>query len=65
MILIVSLALYFLPTINRASRGEPTLAFFFANLIFGWTDIGWLILFCMAWSRGMHIVVNNMVNAAK
>jgi hypothetical protein len=63
VILIVSLALYFLPTIIRASRGEPTLAF--ANLIFGWTAIGWLILFCMTWSRGVRIVVNNMVNAAK
>jgi hypothetical protein len=65
VIVVVSLTLYFLPTIIRASRGEPALALFFANLIFGWTGIGWLIVFCSAWSRSVRIVINNTVNAAR
>ena len=62
VVLAFSLAFYFLPTFIRLMRGEPWVGMFFANLIFGWTVIGWIILFFMAFSRSMRITINNVIH---
>jgi hypothetical protein len=42
-------ALYFFPTIGAYFKGYPSLrAFFLANLFFGWTFLGWIILLGVA-----------------
>ena len=47
--LIVAIALYFLPTIVAVSRGHLSgLAIFLLDLFFGWTLIGWLA--ALIWS---------------
>ena len=47
--LIVALALYFLPTIIALLRGHlSALAIFLLNLFLGWTLIGWIV--ALVWS---------------
>lgn len=42
-IVILALALYFLPTIIAAARQHPNQwPILFVNLLFGWTILGWL-----------------------
>lgn len=41
--------IYFLPFLCACGKGHSArVAFFFANLFFGWTCIGWLVLLIMA-----------------
>lgn len=46
-VLLVALALYFLPTI-LARKNSYVLKLFFANLLLGWTFFGWVIMFVRA-----------------
>ncbi|HXD94679.1 MAG TPA: superinfection immunity protein, partial [Bacteroidia bacterium] len=45
--LLVSLVIYFLPTI-LARKKPNVLKYFFLNLLLGWTILGWIILFIRA-----------------
>jgi hypothetical protein len=47
--LILSLLIYFLPTVIALTRGHlSALAIFFLNLFLGWTVIGWVV--ALIWS---------------
>ena len=49
VVLVFSIALYFLPTIVAVLRHHRNaLAVFLVNLFFGWTGIGWII--ALIWS---------------
>jgi len=49
VVLVFSIALYFLPTIIAVLRHHRNaLAVFLVNLFFGWTGIGWII--ALIWS---------------
>jgi hypothetical protein len=56
ILLIVGVALYFVPTIISAVRGKATgdAGVFIVNLLFGWTFIGWLVAFVWACSGRTH-----------
>jgi hypothetical protein len=50
--LIFGLVLLFLPTLVARSRNHPnTFAIFLANLLFGWTFVGWVISLLWACAR--------------
>ena len=46
---LVTVLLYFMPTLNARSRAHPSLpSIFLVNLLLGWTLIGWLV--AIMWS---------------
>lgn len=49
LILVIGALIYFIPSINAASRNHNSAAAITAaNLFFGWTILGWLL--CLVWS---------------
>jgi len=48
-VLLVSMALYFLPSIVAKAREHPQFVFILVvNLLFGWSGVGWIG--CLVWS---------------
>ena len=49
LVLVVSIGLYLLPTIQAISRGQPnTTAIIIVNVALGWTLVGWVV--AMVWA---------------
>jgi len=49
LILIIALAIYFIPTVIAAARGHRNAApIIMINLLLGWTFVGWLV--ALIWS---------------
>jgi hypothetical protein len=45
-LLVISLCIYFVPSIIAAVRSHQSrMAIFAVNLLFGWTGLGWLVAF--------------------
>jgi hypothetical protein len=56
---ILSFALYFLPSIVAFARGHPnSLGIFLVNLIFGWTFLGWIAAMVWACITGPIITIH-------
>lgn len=44
ILILIAIALYFLPTIVAANRGHNNhLSIFILNLLLGWTFVGWVV----------------------
>jgi hypothetical protein len=54
--LILSMLLYFLPTIIARDKAD-VMAIFIVNLLFGWTIIGWFVALIWACSAERYIPV--------
>ena len=55
ILIIVSLAVYFAPTIVALRRYNHTPAIFALNLFLGWTLIGWVAALVLAlWQNNAH-----------
>ena len=49
VVFVIGLLIYFLPSVIASSREHHnSVALFFANLLTGWTVIGWVV--CLVWS---------------
>lgn len=59
VILIVLVAMYFLPTIIAWLRHRNTLGVFIVNLLTAWTIVGWIIALVMACGNNERVVIHN------
>ena len=60
IVLVILLAIYFLPTIVASNRGHQSAgAIFFLNLLLGWTLLGWVVAFVWSFTNPSQVVVNN------
>jgi len=57
---LVSVAVYFLPTILASIRHRPnTMTIFLINLLLGWTALGWIAAMVLVFIETKNITIGN------